>query len=182
MLTSISNLHLRPILNILNIHFLRGDKGGIEDIGDKWGCPIPNNIDPLARMNPRVTNIEDIEDDSPSYKNEKRPSGIPQHVQQFLIDAQYGDDLPDWEPESCQRFLKQLENEFVMFQVHGWHGCRMPPEWPEDMKLAIQGIYVRSLQPPDGWSCPAGCKSHKTYWTSPSGLKVCSTCHPSPKA
>lgn len=107
---------------------------------------------------------------------------IPEHVQQFLIDAQYGDDLPGWEPESCQRFLKQLEEEFTEFEVHGWHGCRMPEKWPEGMKLAVQSIYIRSLQPPDDWTCPAGCKSHKTYWTSPSGVKVCSTCHPRPEA
>lgn len=72
---------------------------------------------------------------------------IPEHVQRFLIDGQYFDDLPDWNPESCRKFLKQLEAEFNEFEVHGWHGCRMPDRWPEEMRISIQSIYIQSIQP-----------------------------------
>lgn len=72
---------------------------------------------------------------------------IPDHVKSFLLEGGHEDELTDWLPSSCRAFLEQLEKEWPEFQVRGYLGCWYPDSWPGSVRIAVQSIYIQSLQP-----------------------------------
>lgn len=73
-------------------------------------------------------------------------SSIPAHVRQALHEGAYENDLTEWTPAACKTFLEHLEDEWPGFRVKGWFGCDYPSNWPDMFKLAIQSVYVQSIQ------------------------------------
>lgn len=75
-------------------------------------------------------------------------SAVPDHVREFCILAGYN--LAEWTPAACRGLLDLLENEWPDLRVNGWHGCDYPKVWSVDMCLAVQSVYVRSIQDQGG--------------------------------
>jgi len=75
-------------------------------------------------------------------------SAVPDHVREFCILAGYT--LSDWAPQSCRVLLGQLTGEWPELRVNGWHGCDYPESWPGDVRIAVQSVYVMSIQDQGG--------------------------------
>lgn len=75
-------------------------------------------------------------------------SAVPDHVREFCILAGYN--LTEWTPAACRGFLDLLEDEWPDLRVNGWHGCDYPESWPGDVRIAVQSVYVMSIQDQGG--------------------------------
>lgn len=73
---------------------------------------------------------------------------VPAHVREFCLLAGY--ELHDWTPAACRGLLDQLMVEWPAFTVKGWHGCDYPESWPSDVLIAVQTVYVMSIQDEGG--------------------------------
>lgn len=83
-----------------------------------------------------------------THKTHKTPLPIPEHLESALLNCGYA--MPEWSPESCRQFLKQLLAEWPDFHVNGWHGCEFPACWPLTLMDAVTSIYVMSIQDQGG--------------------------------
>lgn len=95
-----------------------------------------------------LQNNEDIENIVPRVGSENpgAVSAVPVHVREMLGLGGYEQELAEWTPPACRLFLEYLQKEWPGFSVRGWHGCRYPEEWPPDMCVAVQTVYVVSIQ------------------------------------
>lgn len=73
-------------------------------------------------------------------------SVVPAHIRAALELGGYERDLTEWTPGACQRFLNQLKAEWPAFKVNGWHGLKMPDNFPVEFRDAVQSAYVLALQ------------------------------------
>lgn len=69
---------------------------------------------------------------------------VPKQVHEALMFG--GFELTEWTPEACRLLLDRLSCDWPDFRVNGWHGCDYPQSWPADMCLAVQSVYVQSIQ------------------------------------
>lgn len=69
---------------------------------------------------------------------------IPVHVHEAL--TRYGYPLTAWTPLACRDCLDHLRAEHPDFHVRGWSGVTVPPAWPGELRIAVQSIYVMSIQ------------------------------------
>lgn len=75
-------------------------------------------------------------------------TAVPHHVREFCILS--GHNLSEWTPTACRELLGQLIGEWPDFRVNGWHGCDYPESWPSDVRIAVQSIYIMSIQDQGG--------------------------------
>lgn len=73
-------------------------------------------------------------------------SVVPAHVRAALELGGYERDLTEWTPGACQSFLNQLKAEWPAFKVNGWHGLKMPDNFPVEFRDAVQSVYVLAMQ------------------------------------
>jgi len=71
-------------------------------------------------------------------------SAVPSHVRDFLSNNRYK--LTDWSPKACKLLLAQICKACPDFKVYGWCGCQYPATWSECDCLAVQSIYIQSIQ------------------------------------